>query len=204
VAKLPEIAFFIAFGIRMVVGYILWMHAMHMFQFIKDEMIRKFIATGLSILFESAFLASSLVTAKLRMVGMAFWANAFLAFTVVGSLIFNGLYLYYFQDTAVASQYIRPLSVNERFQVLVFLQFANIVSIVMAEAVGFMLASESFMGDTGAKNRQEKIKEDNNKESRNNKDKENSKNPQNEEDKDNKDRFPSDLDKELEELLKLN
>lgn len=138
---LPQITIIISTLIRLAIGIILFFHVSGLFSFIKLEVFRYGIVGILAFGMEAAFLASSLVSAKLRRVGMKSWAWAFLVFTIIGSLAFNGFFI------AHATQNPNNLflgEVKDQFWVLIFLEFSNLVGIIMAEAAAFLLED----GDT--------------------------------------------------------
>lgn len=138
---LPQITIIISTLIRLAIGIILFFHVSALFSFIKLEFFRYGIVAILAFGLEAAFLASSLVSAKLRRVGMKNWAWAFLVFTIIGSLAFNGFFI------AHATRKPNNLflgKVDDQFWVLIFLEFSNLVGIIMAEAAAFLLED----GDT--------------------------------------------------------
>lgn len=69
VANLPNIMFVASITIRAVIGYLLWMHAMTMFSYIKNPKVQWLVATLLVGATEVIFTTFSLASAKLRKEG---------------------------------------------------------------------------------------------------------------------------------------
>ncbi|OJJ23262.1 hypothetical protein BKI52_02590 [marine bacterium AO1-C] len=158
-ADLPNIAITISTGLRCALGSIIFLHLMDLLKFINPPALRFIIVLVFTLGLEAALLSSSLVSAKLRRMAMKGWAWFYFFFTVVGSVLFNGFFLY--QSTkSTDNVYLQHVSDDNRLSVLLVLEFVNVVAIIMAEAAAFLLNAGEKHADILKENQQ--LKKQNN------------------------------------------